>query len=534
MYDSALKQYFPEIEALYPYQSIALDHIAAGRNLLAIVPTGGGKSLIYQLPGAVEDDLTLVISPLRALMAEQVDELQVRGIGAFMLTGDLSFDEQRLFLRNLGSPDVRILFVSPERLVNSFFRAALKKSGRRIKLLVIDEAHCISQWGIDFRPEYSCIPPFISWVKDLGHSPTVLALTATLGPEARRDIRREFAIEEEHVEPNVIRDNLVLNFLKVSDDESKEEALRSFIKAHGLRKVVVYLYSKPKAEELALKFTGGQAFHAGMDSETRAGIMRRFKAGDTPILFATTAFGMGINIPDIDGVVHYQIPGSVEEYYQHVGRGARCKTVCPSCQCLVLWSDKNFEWRSEAIEREVLKSTDPEKAFELLNLKNKAGKTTQLDMNALHVNDGTYGRVDLHRIYKLFERHGVCTTLGDVHGGISSIEYRQTTNYWQTILDNVGWRKSFQYAIAKGFDVVEIISHIYDQELSGNVKKLPATERTLFLKAHPEGLTGSIIDAILAESKAVRMFKQDRLKEFRLLCEHKQPSVWISQVLGVG
>lgn len=531
---SLLQQYFPEITNLFPYQIKAIDRIMGKENTLCIVPTGGGKSLIFQLAAMELPGTTLVISPLKALMDEQVNELRSRNIEAICLNSDLPFEEQRKVLRSLQANNPKLIYISPERLFNYFFRAALLASKCDISLVTIDEAHCISQWGIDFRPEYGNISPFIHFLRENGHNPTILALTATMGIKARADIVQEFGMTHEIIEKNVIRDNLELHFQQVEEEEDKWDELISFIDRHELKKVLVYLYSKSKCEELSNKYLGSGHFHAGLSYERKAEILKQFKTGEIPVLFSTTAFGMGINIPDIDGVVHYHIPDSIEEYYQHVGRGARDRRICPKAKCLFLWSETNFDRKAQRIKSDTLNEKDLAKGFEHLTLCKKAGKKTYVKWEVIYNNDGSYGSTPLSLVKRMFEKHGVCETVGDVHGSPLSITFKNVTSFWSEMVDKIKPRNQFLLAEKKsGKTLQEIIDYVYEQELKGNVSKLPATERTLFLLSHYDELPGDIVQEILQESMRVEEFKLEQLAELRALCNINNKNKYIADILGV-
>lgn len=529
-----IQRYFPEIPQLYPYQEQVLTKVLKRENTLCIVPTGGGKSLIYQL-GALElPGTTLVISPLKALMDEQVNELRSRNIVAISLNSDLSFEEQRKLLRSLHMSKPKLIYISPERLFNYFFRSALLASGCEISLVAIDEAHCISQWGIDFRPEYGNIKPFINFLVLNGHRPTILALTATMGITARADIVSEFNLSSEFIESNVIRDNLVLNFKKVEEEEDKLGELKAFIDFHSLKKVLVYLYSKKKCQELSEMHPGSGYFHAGLSFEQKVEILEQFRSGKLPILFTTTAFGMGMNIPDIDGVIHYHIPESIEEYYQHVGRGARDREICPKAHCLFLWSETNFDRKGGRIRANTLSEKNLAKGFEHLNLGNKAGKKTYVKWEVIYNNDGSFGSAPLSLVKQMFEKHEICTTVGDVHGTPLTITLKKSTPLWSDMVDKLKSRDQFLLAEKRtGKSLQELIDHVYEQELAGNIQKLPATSRSLFLVSHYDELPEIIVKDILEESKQVEAFKLDRLAELRTLCDTPGYNEYIASILGV-
>lgn len=530
-----LLRYFPDINTLYPFQEKNLLSILEKHNILSIVPTGGGKSLVYQIAALKLGGATIVISPLKALMMEQVHDLNKRGMCAISINSDMSFQEQREILRNLASLSPNIIYVSPERLHSQFFRAAILHGIKTIPLVVVDEAHCISQWGIDFRPDYGAIKPFIEFLKQKGHSPTVLALTATLGVKARSDIHEEFSVREVNIEPNVIRDNLVLTFEKVQDDKSKGDLIRSFIKKYKIRKVIVYLYSQEKCKKLSELFPGSYYFHANLEPKEKSTIIQNFKDEKESMLFATTAFGMGINIPDIDAIIHHDIPGSVEEYYQHVGRAARDKSKCPIAHCLFLWSDKNFEIKQYDIKRDGIKEEDITKSIELLGIQDNGGKKLLINENNFIFNDGTYGKPNLRLIYRHFEKDGLISTIGEIHGKPKSIVFKKTTTFWSKILDSLGKNRN-NYLLAErksGFSIEEIINHLYEQELAGNIVKLPAMDRQRIIQCHVNTISKEQIENILNENKLVQEEKTARLCELRQLCEAIDKSAFIAEILGV-
>ncbi|MGZ6519899.1 MAG: RecQ family ATP-dependent DNA helicase, partial [Bacteroidia bacterium] len=293
--------HFKEITKLYDYQIEVLTKLKDKENTLAIIPTGGGKSLLYQLISLDLEGVTLVISPLLALMEEQVNELNnKRGIKALALNSTIPFKEQRDILRELKGDSYKLIYVSPERLQNAFFRAFIVASGIKISMIVIDEAHCISQWGSNFRPEYAQINGFIDFLNKKGHSPFLLCLTATLSKLARRDILDEFQIKEAfvYVSKSIIRTNLKHQFKRVEEEKEKIECLSEFLLKHKPKKAIAYLYSKRECENYAELFSKEYKtdyYHAGIDSEEKNEAYKAFVNNEIQILFATTAFGMGIN-----------------------------------------------------------------------------------------------------------------------------------------------------------------------------------------------------------------------------------------------
>jgi len=304
-------------------QAAAVAAAMAGRNVLVVMPTGSGKSLLYQLPALLTDGLTLVISPLIALMKDQVDELQQRGIPATFINSSLSPDEQRDRIGRCDSGEIRLLYVAPERFRSSAFAAMLARV--RIARLAVDEAHCISQWGHDFRPDYRRLEQFR---RQMGN-PLVTALTATATPRVQQDIIECLGLSPGEVDVHVHgfdRPNLVLSVQRVANDIEKIRFLRDFI-GRERGSGIIYVGTRRAAEELTRELRpiepATAMYHAGMEADARAAAQEAFLTGKARVAVATVAFGMGIDKADVRFVVHYHFPGSVEQYYQEIGRAGR-------------------------------------------------------------------------------------------------------------------------------------------------------------------------------------------------------------------
>ncbi|MEI6034224.1 MAG: ATP-dependent DNA helicase RecQ [Verrucomicrobiae bacterium] len=295
--------------------------LLAGRSALAIFPTGGGKSLCYQLPGILLDGLTLVVSPLIALMKDQVDVLRARGIAAARLDSTLSSAEVFEILDGITSGSLKLLYVAPERFVSETFVARIKRAD--VSLLAIDEAHCISEWGHNFRPEYLRLA---SLAKKL-RIPRVLALTATATPSVADDICREFRIAAANrIQTSFHRPNLAIHIAPVEAAGRIAELTR---KLHAEKRfpAIVYVTLQRTAESVAahLQKAGiiARAYHAGMADDVRAAAQDDFMAGRCDVIVATIAFGMGIDKADIRAVYHYNLPKTLENYQQEIGRAGR-------------------------------------------------------------------------------------------------------------------------------------------------------------------------------------------------------------------
>jgi ATP-dependent DNA helicase RecQ len=303
-----------------------------GRSALAVFPTGGGKSLCYQVPALMLDGLTLVISPLIALMKDQVDALTARGIPAARLDSTLNAEQLREVYEQLDANALKLLYIAPERFANETFRQRMKQLP--IQLAAIDEAHCISEWGHNFRPDYLKLAKICRRLK----IPRVLALTATATPKVARDIRKQFRMAAaDHVQLSFHRPNLDIRVTPCRASERKSLLLEKLMAVDG--PAVVYVTRQETAEEvstyLAKNGLSSRAYHAGLPDEFRADAQSSFMAGDTRIIVATIAFGMGIDKADIRAVFHYNLPKSLENHTQEIGRAGRDgkPAICEMLAC---------------------------------------------------------------------------------------------------------------------------------------------------------------------------------------------------------
>lgn len=302
-------------------QEAVISRLLAGKSAAAIFPTGGGKSLCYQLPAIAFDGLTLVISPLLALMREQVDQLNQRGVKASRLDSTLSPAESREAMQSIRSGETKLLYVAPERFFNERFREFISEIP--ISMFAIDEAHCISQWGHNFRPDYLKLAKL---ARDL-NAERVLALTATATPTVLDDIKREFNIApEDTVQTPFYRSNLTLRFT-LCDEDSRDEELLKRLQADEPSPKLVYVTTQKTAASVADFLQEhdfpARAYHAGLEPELRSEIQDWFMQSDDGIVVATIAFGMGIDKSNIRAIYHYNPSKSIENFAQEVGRAGR-------------------------------------------------------------------------------------------------------------------------------------------------------------------------------------------------------------------
>ena len=330
------------LQAFRPGQRDVVDALAAGKDVLCVMPTGGGKSLCYQLPSLARQGTTIVVSPLIALMKDQVDALQRLGIAAKLINSSLSTAEQDAVMGQMAAGTLDLVYVAPERLRNGRFLEAVARAG--VSLLAIDEAHCVSEWGHDFRPDYARLGQFRS--RYLGGVQTI-ALTATATPYVREDIKAILGMTapDEFV-TGFARTNLRFTVEHCKSDREKNDKLLEFLKGQS-GSGIIYAATRKRCEEIAewlpAKLRRGiGVYHAGLEPEQRRRVQEDFMAGRLAGIVATNAFGMGIDKSDIRYVAHYNMPGSLEAYYQEAGRAGRDGAMS-ECRLFFSYSDRYIQ-----------------------------------------------------------------------------------------------------------------------------------------------------------------------------------------------
>jgi ATP-dependent DNA helicase RecQ len=373
-----LKQFFG-FDSFRPLQEEIIRDALAGRDVIALLPTGGGKSLCFQLPALARPGLTVVVSPLISLMKDQVDALQASGVPATFLNSSLKPDESRARLRGLHEGDYRLLYVAPERMMLSGFLSDLRQWN--VNLLAIDEAHCISEWGHDFRPEYRRLAELRQ------HFPEVplMALTATATERVRLDIVKQLHLREpRRYIASFNRPNLTYRVLPKS--KAYEQVLY-FLATRPNDSGIVYCQSRKSAENVAARLSDdgvmAKPYHAGLDAKERSVNQELFLRDEVRVICATIAFGMGINKPNVRFVVHHDLPKNVEGYYQETGRAGR--DGLPS-ECLLLFSAGDAVKYSRFIE-------------EVSDEKQRQIATTQLRQMVHFAESGECRRMSLLRYF---------------------------------------------------------------------------------------------------------------------------------------
>ncbi|HEY1407229.1 MAG TPA: DNA helicase RecQ, partial [Spirochaetota bacterium] len=316
--EDVLNNYFG-YTSFHPHQGEIIDNVLAGHDALVLMPTGGGKSICFQIPAIIKAGTAIVISPLIALMKDQVESLRANGISAAFLNSSLDETESRSVIDDARTSRIKLLYVSPERLAMPGFQSMLDDID--ISLFAIDEAHCISAWGHDFRPEYTKL----GFLKKRFPRVPVIALTATADNVIRRDILAQLDIPDA---PTFLssfdRANLTLS---VRPGRKRVEQIIEFLKGHKNQPGIIYCLSRKAtesvAERLSKKGFRAESYHAGMSSDDRNSVQNRFICDDIQIICATVAFGMGIDKSNVRWVIHYSLPKNIESFYQEIGRAGR-------------------------------------------------------------------------------------------------------------------------------------------------------------------------------------------------------------------
>ena len=355
--EKILQTYFG-YETFRPGQVATIEHVLQLKNTLAVMPTGGGKSLCYQIPGLSMDGTAIIISPLISLMKDQVDALNSYGIAATYINSSLTAGEQQTRLRDIASGRYKFVYVAPERFESGSFVNLVRKIG--IALVAFDEAHCISQWGHDFRPSYRSIVPNL---KKLNNIPVFVALTATATEEVITDIKELLHIEHV-VNTGFERDNLSFHIVKGKD---KTSYIRSFLQEHPNESGIIYTATRKQAdtlhEQLTRRGINVAKYHAGMSENERKQSQAAFIHDESSIMIATNAFGMGIDKSNVRFVIHYAMPMNIESYYQEAGRAGRDGE---HSDCILLFSQQDVQLQKFLIEQSLMDDTAKQNEYHKL------------------------------------------------------------------------------------------------------------------------------------------------------------------------
>ena len=460
-------------------QAQIVEHVIEGGNAFVLMPTGGGKSLCYQIPAMVRPGMGLVVSPLLALMADQVAALRQAGVKAAALNSDLPPDDRRALWRDVHGGRLDLLYVAPETLLRPGVLERLE--GVKLSLIAIDEAHCLSQWGHDFRPSYRQLDALVRQFPDTPR----MALTATADEPTRGEILSHLDIAE--------ADAFIAGFDRpniryaIEEKDNPRAQLKEFLKRREGESGIVYCLSKRKTEETAAWLCDqgydALAYHAGMDKAAREANQMRFQHGEAVIMVATIAFGMGIDKPDVRFVAHIDLPGSIEAYYQETGRAGRDGLPADT---LMLYGYEDIALRSRFIEEsdapDLRKRMERQKLDALLGLAETAGCRRQVLLSYFGDHCGPCGNCDtctepprlfdgtiaaqkaLSCIYRTGERFGqayiVDVLLGVENDRIAQFGHDRISTFGiGTEHDNRTWRAILRQLIALRLVDVDLAGH---------------------------------------------------------------------------
>jgi ATP-dependent DNA helicase RecQ len=376
------------LSSFRPGQRDVINAVADGKDVMCVMPTGGGKSLCYQLPSLARDGMTIVVSPLIALMKDQVDSLQHLGISAKLINSSLSASEQAEVMGEMANGQLDLVYVAPERLRNGRFLEAIGSAN--VSLLAVDEAHCVSEWGHDFRPDYSRLGRFRE--RYLGGVQTI-ALTATATPIVRDDISALLGLNSPIVfVTGFARTNLHFGVIHAKSDQEKNERLTEYLESQT-GSGIIYAATRKRCEELAEWLPEKTrrpigVYHAGLEPDQRRRVQDEFMSGKLSAIVATNAFGMGIDKADIRFVAHYNMPGSLEAYYQEAGRAGRDGQTS---DCLLLFSYSDRYIQEFFIENRYPSRGSVKKVYEYLLSREEDPIELTLDQvrEAIDVKDGS-------------------------------------------------------------------------------------------------------------------------------------------------
>lgn len=508
------KDKFPRLAnefSLKPFQEKVINHIVEKGSTVAVMPTGGGKSLIYWIASHILDGTCLVVSPLIALIDEQANKLTNEGFKVLAIHGGMGASEQMKQLRAFATGDINpdFIFVSPERMAtDGFFEYCISQQRNKIKLLVIDEVHCISQWGFDFRPFYKRIPVFLNDIFQ-NNWPVILGLTATINPKELKDISTDFKIPK----TSVLKDQILLRFdidlkvEKLTTEEEKEERLWEIINSHEGEKILVYLYRKYHkrgVEELSQtavqKGLAAVSFHGDMSGEDRQDIITNFKDGRTNVIFATNAFGMGIDIPDVRVVIHFMIPESIEQYYQEIGRAGRDGK---GATAYMLYSNKNVQVRKTHFIDKSFPAADEIRELFRKATNNEIGKKTLQ----------YFSEEDLQSALPYFLNCGAITIEGKGFTNLKVFKSNQDDEL-QKVLDSSRTGMVISVMNKPSFSELnsrEFFNLIYKAIVNDKARLAKNLDKCLIIEATEQELTEDQVRTIEAETSEKKAYKHNLL-----------------------
>lgn len=528
--DDDFKKYFPKLKFnLKEFQRDVIRNVIEKDNTLCIMPTGGGKSVIYWMSAIEMEGIAIVISPLTALIAEQAEKIEEQGYKAMVIHGGIDAKKQMQILSDFakGKYNPKFIFASPEKIAtDGYFEFCLKNRKDDIKLMVIDEVHCVSQWGISFRPFYKRIPDFMDRLFGENSWCRILALTATLNPLELNDICDSFKITTDNIlkQSMLMRSEIQLHVRKYLTEDEKEEDFWKLIKRHKGEKTLVYLYRK-KGDRgvdglcLEAQNRGYRAaeFHGDMNSDERMDIIEQYRNGEVDIIFATNAFGMGIDIPDIRVVIHFMIPESAEQYYQEVGRAARDGN---GANAYLLYSNKNIDIkRTYFIDRSF--PTEKKLRETYANL----GKRSGVRVFPYFDNE------DIQDCLPYYINCGLVTIICKGFSGISEL-YAIKDARIKELYDSTPAKAYVRTVKKNGLEPQQFSDMIYQAVLDDKVKLNKALERWLVADIKDTNISDEQMQAMLDEIEEKKKYKHSLLDYFVQILQDEPNSQQLHQEIA--
>ena len=515
--DKDFKALFPKLDfTLKDFQKKVITNVVEKDSTLCIMPTGGGKSAIYWMAAAELKGICIVISPLTALIAEQSQKIAEQGYQTLEIHGGIDPMKQMSILSDFANKKTNpaFIFASPEKIAtDGYFEYCLKQRKDDINLVVIDEVHCVSQWGMSFRPFYKRIPDFLDNLYGDGKWSRILALTATLNPMELSDICDSFRIKKENILKQTIlmRNEIQLHVRKYVNENEKEEKFWDLIKMHRDEKILVYLYRKrgdrgvDGLTQTALdKGYKAAVFHGEMPPKERMEVIEQYRSGEINLVFATNAFGMGIDIPDIRVVIHFMIPESTEQYYQEVGRAARDGG---GANAYLLYSNKNIDVKRTYFIDRSFPTED-----KLREVYKNIGKRSGYRVIKYFDNE------DIQECLPYYLLCGLITIKAKGFSGLSEL-YNIKDPVLQKYYNSTEAKGYVKTIKKNGIEPQELSEAVYHAVLSGDAKLKKALERWLVIEVADTKISDERMTIMLNDIAEKRNYKHGLLDYFVYLIE---------------
>ena len=515
--DNDFKKLFPKLDfTLKDFQKKVINNVVEKDSTLYIMPTGGGKSAIYWMAAAELKGICIVISPLTALIAEQAQKIEEQGYETLQIHGGIDALKQISIMSDFATKKTnpKFIFASPEKIAtDGYFEYCLKQRKDEINLIVIDEVHCVSQWGMSFRPFYKRIPDFLDNLYGEENWARILALTATLNPMELTDICDSFRINKENILKQTIlmRNEIQLHAMKFVNEKEKEEKFWELIKMHRDEKILIYLYRKKGDRgvegltQAALdKGYKAAEFHGELTAKERMEIIDQYRSGEINMVFATNAFGMGIDIPDIRVVIHFMIPESTEQYYQEVGRAARDGG---GANAYLLYSNKNIDIKRTYFIDRSFPTED-----KLREIYKNIGKRAGCRVFQYFDNE------DIQECLPYYMKCGLVTIVAKGFSGLSEL-YDIKDPVLQQYFDSTEAKGYVKTTKKNGITPRQLSEVVYRAVLAGDVKLNKALERWLVIEVSDTQISDERMKIMLEDIAEKKNYKHGLLDYFVYLIE---------------